>query len=214
MDDLGRRGAREQAGRSVASHRRKPLRRRLRAAVLGRNLGRKGTSVAGRNRRQQDAVLQLADLPESLQQAPYIGLAAAELTWHEGQERDSDHVADPSRPRLNRVSASVPTTFPWRRPRYELLLLVLVGVVAFVPVNGVNDQDLSRFCLSQALVHGHLSNDTCLAPSFDKAFFGGHLYSDKAPGMAVVAIPAVEALRLEPLDQIHGSDLRLWGVGC
>jgi hypothetical protein len=106
----------------------------------------------------------------------------------------------------------MPTTFPWSRPRYELLLLVLIAVVAFAPVNRVSDQDVSRFCLSQALVHGHLSNDTCLAESFDKSFFGGHLYSDKAPGLAVAAIPAVEALQLRPLNQIQGSDLRLWGV--
>jgi len=89
---------------------------------------------------------------------------------------------------------------------------VLIACVAFVPVYRAGDQDLSRLCLTQALVHGHLSNDVCLAPSFDKALFGGHLYSDKAPGLSVVAVPAVEALQLKPVDQIHGSDLRLWGV--
>jgi hypothetical protein len=103
-------------------------------------------------------------------------------------------------------------SLPWSRPRHELLLLALIACVAFVPVYRAGDQDLSRLCLSQALVHGHLSNDTCLAPSFDKSLFGGHLYSDKAPGLSVAAIPAVEALRLRPVDQIQGSDSRLWGV--
>jgi hypothetical protein len=106
----------------------------------------------------------------------------------------------------------VSSSFPWRRPRHELLLLTLIAVVAFVPVYGAGDQDLARLCLTQALVRGHLSNDVCLTPSFDKALFGGHLYSDKAPGLSVAAIPAVEALRLRPVDQIHGSDARLWGV--
>ena len=110
------------------------------------------------------------------------------------------------------MSGWAPTTFPWRRPRHELLLLALIACVAFVPVYRAGDQDLSRLCLTQALVHGHLSNDVCLTPSFDKALFDGHLYSDKAPGMSVIAIPAVEALQLRPVDQIHGSDLRLWGV--
>jgi hypothetical protein len=65
-------------------------------------------------------------------------------------------------------------SLPWSRPRHELLLLALIACVAFVPVYRAGDQDLSRLCLSQALVHGHLSNDTCLAPSFDKSLFGGH----------------------------------------
>ena len=110
------------------------------------------------------------------------------------------------------MSGWAPTTFPWRRPRHELLLLALIACVAFVPVYRAGDQDLSRLCLTQALVHGHLSNDVCLTPSFDKAFFGGHLYSDKAPGLSVAAVPAVGALQLRPVNQIHGSDLRLWGV--
>ena len=104
------------------------------------------------------------------------------------------------------------SSVPWRRPRHELLLLTLIACVAFVPVYDATDQDLARLCLTQALVHGHLSNDVCLTPSFDKALYGGHLYSDKAPGQSVAAIPAVEALQLRPVDQIHGSDSRLWGV--
>lgn len=93
-----------------------------------------------------------------------------------------------------------------------MLLLALVAAVAFFPVYRVGDQDLSRFCLSQALVHGHLSNDQCLGLSYDKAIYGGHLYSDKAPGLSLFAVPAVEALRLRPVEQIEGSDARLWGV--
>ena len=106
----------------------------------------------------------------------------------------------------------VPTAFPWGRPRHELVLLALVAVAAFSPLYAPGDQDLSRFCLTQSLVHGHLSNDRCLAPSFDKALYGGHLYSDKAPGLSFAAVPAAEALRLRPLEQVTGPDARLWGV--
>ena len=104
------------------------------------------------------------------------------------------------------------TGLPWRRPRSELLLLVLVAVAALLPVYPVNQQDLSRLCLTQALVHGRLSNDTCLASSIDQSSYGGHLYSDKAPGLSVLEIPSAEALRLRPADQLGGHDPRLWGV--
>jgi hypothetical protein len=110
------------------------------------------------------------------------------------------------------VKAVAPTSFPWARPRHELLLLALVACVALLPAYRSGDQDLSRFCLSQALVHGRLSNDPCLTPSFDKALFGGHLYSDKAPGLSFLAVPAVEAVQLQPVDRIEGSDARLWVV--
>jgi hypothetical protein len=110
------------------------------------------------------------------------------------------------------VRALAPTSLPWRRPRHELLLLALVALVALLPVYPVGDQELSRFCLTQAVVHGRMHNDPCLAPSFDKAIFGGHLYSDKAPGLAFFAVPAAEALRLRPIEQIEGPDARLWGV--
>ena len=105
-----------------------------------------------------------------------------------------------------------PRSLPWARPRHELLLLALVAVVALLPVYPRGDQELSRFCLTQAIVHGHLSNDRCLTPSFDKAIYGGHLYSDKAPGLSFAAVPAAEAVRLRPVDQIKGPDARLWAV--
>jgi hypothetical protein len=110
------------------------------------------------------------------------------------------------------VRAFAPTSFPWQRPRHELLLLALVAVVALFPVHRPGDQDLSRFCLTQALVHGHLSNDACLTTSFDKALFDGHLYSDKAPGLSFFAVPVAEAVRLPPVDEITGADARLWAV--
>jgi hypothetical protein len=110
------------------------------------------------------------------------------------------------------VRAFVPTSLPWGRPRHEVALLALVAAFALLPVYPPSDQELARFCLSQALVHGHLSNDRCLAQSYDKALYGGHLYSDKAPGLSFLAVPAVEAVRLPPMQQIEGSNARLWAV--
>jgi hypothetical protein len=104
---------------------------------------------------------------------------------------------------------------PWCRPRNELLLLTLVACallpIAFRPAS----PDVSRLCLTQALTAGRTSADACLAGNIDRAEHQGHLYSDKAPGLSVLAIPAVEATRLPPvneLDRLDRPDLRLWAV--
>ena len=106
----------------------------------------------------------------------------------------------------------LPPAFPWARPRREPLLLALVAIAALLPVYGLNAQDRSRLCLTQALVHGRLSNDACFATSVDKARVGGHLYSDKAPGMSVIEVPSAEAVRLPPVQRLHRFDGRLWAV--
>jgi Glycosyltransferase family 87 len=105
-----------------------------------------------------------------------------------------------------------PSPLPWRRPRHELLLLALVAVAALSPVYGVNPQDDSRLCLSQALVHGRVANDSCLRGMFDKARYKGHYYSDKAPAMSVLEIPAAEAVRLPPPPSLPDWSLRVWAV--
>ena len=97
-----------------------------------------------------------------------------------------------------RVTVSARGTLPWARPRHELLLLALVAIVALTPVAGVDAQDQSRLCFSEALLHGHLANDACLAGSVDFSRFNGHLYSDKAPGLSLLAVPAVAVLRPGP----------------
>jgi uncharacterized membrane protein len=105
-----------------------------------------------------------------------------------------------------------PTELPWRKPRHELLLLVLVGVVALSPVYGINSQDASRLCLSHALVHGRLTIDGCIGNSVDKALYHGHYYANKAPGMSVLEVPAAEATGLPLPSRWHWEDLHLWIV--
>jgi hypothetical protein len=99
---------------------------------------------------------------------------------------------------------------PWQKPRRELLVLVLVAVAALAPVYKLNAQDNSRLCLSQALAHGHLSNDGCFG--LDHALYRGHQYSDKAPGLSVVELPLVEALRLAPANTLPDRTWQLWVI--
>ena len=105
------------------------------------------------------------------------------------------------------------TRIAWARPRRELLLLALVALAALSPVNVATPQDGSRLCLADAIVHGRLSADACLSDVFDRSSHDGHLYSDKAPGLAVLEIPAAEAVDVGANPQVWGShDLRLWGA--
>ncbi len=106
-----------------------------------------------------------------------------------------------------------PAPFPWRRPRGELLVLTLVAVVALSPVYLPNTQDTSHVCLSLAAVSGRLSYDSCFLRTIDRSRYHGHLYSDKAPGMSVLEIAPVEAVRLPgPERWAVKGDLRLWLV--
>jgi hypothetical protein len=104
------------------------------------------------------------------------------------------------------------TALPWARPRHELLLLALVAVVGLSPVHAPNAQDQSRLCLTRALVHGHLANDSCLSTSVDRATYKGHLYSDKAPGMSVVELPTAEAVRLSAPPAWLSNSPQLWAI--
>ncbi len=107
-----------------------------------------------------------------------------------------------------------PTTLPWRRPRHELLLLALVAGVALTPVYVISPQDVSRLCLTRALENGHLVVDGCIGNGdTDRALRAGHVYSDKAPGMSVLALPAAEVVGLPAPSRWNSKgDLRLWVI--
>jgi hypothetical protein len=106
-----------------------------------------------------------------------------------------------------------PTVLPWGKPKRELLLLALVAVAGLSSVYVKSTQDLSHFCLSRAIVAGELKVDECAGDTVDRSVYGGHFYSNKAPGLSLLAIPAVEAVRLPDGPRwIEEGDLHLWGV--
>jgi hypothetical protein len=89
-------------------------------------------------------------------------------------------------------------------------VLPLVALCALAPVYGTNAQDNSRLCLSQALVHGRLSNDSCFG--LDHALYKGHKYTDKAPGLSIVELPLAEALGLAPANSLPLHSWKLWVI--
>ncbi len=104
---------------------------------------------------------------------------------------------------------------PWARPRHEVLLLALVGIVALSPLYPVNDgQDVSRLCLTRSLIHLKVSGDDCLvAPlAVDRSRRAGHLYSDKAPGLSLLEVPAAAAVSLPLPSSWPDESVRLWVV--
>jgi hypothetical protein len=106
-----------------------------------------------------------------------------------------------------------PTALPWRKPRRELLLLALVALAALSPVYVTSTQDETRLCLSRSLVHGRLTIQPCAGNTIDQAYYGGQVYTDKAPGLSALAVPAVAATRLPPASKwVFEGDLQLWAV--
>jgi hypothetical protein len=102
---------------------------------------------------------------------------------------------------------------PWQRPKRELLLLALVAIASLSIVYPVGAQDVSRMCLTRAAAQGELRADACLAGAVDYAGYRGHLYSDKAPGVSFLALPAAELVGLRPPSEWrHERDLRLWAT--
>jgi hypothetical protein len=84
----------------------------------------------------------------------------------------------------------------WQRYPREPILLALVAFAALGVINPPNVQDITRLSLSRSLAeHGSVDIDRYHRLTTDRSFYNGHWYSDKAPGLSLLAIPTVEALR-------------------
>jgi MFS family permease len=92
----------------------------------------------------------------------------------------------------------VPESASVRGAAVWLGLLLFVSHAYFMPAPASNE--LSRFALVRSIVErGHLDIDPYAETTADLARFGGHSYSDKAPGAALLAVPAY-ALYVRLLD--------------
>ena len=90
-----------------------------------------------------------------------------------------------------------------RRERTTLFVLLFVSFAYFYQAGGWNQN--SRFALVRAITNeGTLNIDPFKNATGDKAESRGHFYSDKAPGIALAAVPIVAVAR--PIDRAFGGD--------
>ena len=83
-----------------------------------------------------------------------------------------------------------------RSYRFEWLVLVLVALGTLPLVSVLDAQDTSRLALTESIVlRGHVDIDPYWQLTTDRAFQGGHWYSDKAPGVSLLATPVLETIR-------------------
>ena len=89
------------------------------------------------------------------------------------------------------------------RTKAALFALLFVSYAYFYEAGGWNQN--SRFALVRAITNEHTLNiDPFRLATGDKAFQDGHYYSDKAPGLALTAVPIVAAAR--PILRAFGGD--------
>jgi hypothetical protein len=92
--------------------------------------------------------------------------------------------------------------------RTALFVLLFTSYAYFYQAGGWNQN--SRFDLVRAITNEHsLRIDPFQANTGDKAFFEGHYYSDKAPGVALAATPIVWIAR--PILTAFGGDPESYG---
>jgi hypothetical protein len=93
--------------------------------------------------------------------------------------------------------------------RHERLLLVLIALATLTIMHPPSTQDETRMALSQAILsHGSLAIDW-YGYTNDRALYGKRYYSDKAPGIAFLAVPAVAVVRA--VDRWHDpGHVRSW----
>ena len=112
-------------------------------------------------------------------------------------------------------------------PREWLVLaLIALGTLPLVSVSGA--QDSSRLAVSDSIIlRGAVNIDPYWRLTIDRAFAGGNWYSDKAPGIALLALPAVAVVRLAAPPLVTSSSgrhqiwlsrwplwaVRIWGGG-
>ena len=90
-----------------------------------------------------------------------------------------------------------------KRTRASLFVLLFASYAYFYQAGGWNQN--SRFDLVRAITNEHtVSIDPFQHATGDKAFFEGHYYSDKAPGIALAAVPVVAIVR--PVLHAFGGD--------
>lgn len=81
-----------------------------------------------------------------------------------------------------------------RRRRFALWSVLLVGVASATMIQNWSDNQSSHYDLISALDSGRTTIDSGPYPTKDKAYYKGHYYSARAPGLAMYSLPYYEVL--------------------
>jgi hypothetical protein len=82
-----------------------------------------------------------------------------------------------------------------RRRRSALCAVLLVGLAFATVIQNFSDNQSSHYDLIRALDAGRTTIDQGPYPTKDKAFYKGHYYSARAPGLALYSLPFYELLK-------------------
>ncbi|MGN6372662.1 MAG: hypothetical protein ACTHM1_06690 [Solirubrobacteraceae bacterium] len=113
----------------------------------------------------------------------------------EGAVRTSD--ADTSRPTSKQPSRRSRLT----RRRAALVSILLVGVAYATLIQSFSWNQTSHYDLIRALSHGRTTIDAYQGNTGDKAFYKGHWYSARAPGLALYTLPFYDGLKAAGAEQ-------------
>ncbi|MCW3032395.1 MAG: hypothetical protein JWM60_740 [Solirubrobacterales bacterium] len=101
---------------------------------------------------------------------------------------------------------------PAGRPaRAALVAIVLAGLASFVMLQNWSDNQSSHYDLIRALDAGRTTIDAGPYQTKDKAFYKGHYYSARAPGLAIYALPFYDALKVVEAQRVARSSPALRG---
>ena len=82
------------------------------------------------------------------------------------------------------------------RGRLALVAILLLGLASATMIQSFSWNQTSHYDLTRAIYHGETTIDKYEANTGDKAYYKGHWYSARAPGLAVFSEPFYEALIL------------------
>lgn len=124
------------------------------------------------------------------------------------------------------TQASADSAAAHRRRRHAALgrrgvvAIVLLAVAYGSVIQSFSWNQTSHYALVRALASGTAKIDPSQASTGDKAFFRGHWYSSRAPGLALFALPAYELLKAVGAPELafdspaqRNDDEMIWAVG-
>jgi hypothetical protein len=82
------------------------------------------------------------------------------------------------------------------RRRLALIAILLVGLASATVIQSFSWNQTSHYDLTRTIYHGKTTIDQYQANTGDKAYYKGHWYSARAPGLALFSEPFYEALIL------------------